>query len=65
MPSLVPLRHVLAVCLLPGTVAVLVPALIVWRTDAVSVGWGLSGALAIVPVALGVAFVTIGAALVA
>ncbi len=44
---------------------VLVPALIVWRTDAVSVGWGLSGVLAIVPVALGVALVTIGAALAA
>ena len=43
----------------------LVPALIVWRTDAVSVGWGLSGMLAIVPVVLGVALVTIGTALVA
>lgn len=49
--------------LLPGTAAVAVPALIVWRTGAVSVGWGLPAGLDLLPVIIGVAVVAAGAAL--
>jgi protein-S-isoprenylcysteine O-methyltransferase Ste14 len=57
------LRHALAVLLLPGVVAVLVPALIVWRTGS-TVGWGLPGALAVLAAVLGSALVAIGSVLV-
>ena len=59
------LRHALAILLLPGTVVVLVPALVIWQTEAVSVGWGLPGWLRIVPVVLGAILLCVGAALVA
>ncbi len=58
------LRHALSILLLPGTVLVLVPALLVSRSDTVSVGWGLQGALAALPVALGLALLGVGGALV-
>ena len=58
------LRHALAILLLPGTVVVLVPALVVRQTEAVSVGWGLPGGLRIVPVVLGTILLAVGAALV-
>lgn len=58
------LRHSLAICLLPGIVAVLVPALVVRRTEAVSVGWGLPGWLQPVPVVLGAVLAAVGAVLV-
>ena len=58
------LRHALAICLLPGTVVVLVPALIVWQSGSVSVGWGLPNGLALVPVALGTALLAVGVSLV-
>jgi protein-S-isoprenylcysteine O-methyltransferase Ste14 len=58
------LRHALSILLLPGTVLVLVPALLVWRSDGVSVGWGLPGVLAALPVALGLVLLAIGATLV-
>jgi protein-S-isoprenylcysteine O-methyltransferase Ste14 len=58
------LRHALAICLLPGTVVVLVPALIVWATESVSVGWGLPGLLAALPVILGAALLAAGGVLV-
>ena len=57
-------RHALAICLLPGTVVVLVPALIVWQSGSVSVGWGLPNGLALVPVALGTALLAVGVSLV-
>ncbi len=60
-----PLRHALAVLLLPGVVVVLVPALIVWRTDSMSVGRGLNGPLDVLPVVAGSALVAVGSALVA
>src|SRR5919109_752121 len=40
-PAMSVSRHVRAIGLLPGMVTLAVPAIIVWRTDAVSVGWGL------------------------
>jgi protein-S-isoprenylcysteine O-methyltransferase Ste14 len=58
------LRHALAILLLPVTVLVLVPASILWRAEAVSVGWGLPPAAAIVPVLLGAGLVGLGLALV-
>ena len=58
-------RHLLAVMLCPGTVALAVPALIVWRTGAGGVGWGLPGAFALLPVLLGALLVGLGVALVA
>ena len=59
------LRHALAICLLPGTVVVLVPALIVWQSASVSVGWDLPNALALVPIVLGTALLAVGGFLVA
>ena len=57
-------RHALAICLLPGTVVVLVPALIVRATGSVSIGWGLPGLLAALPVLFGVALLAVGGVLV-
>jgi len=58
-------RHLAAIVLLPGVVAVVVPALIVWRTGAVDVGWGLPRGLALLPALLGVALMGLGLALAA
>ena len=58
------LRHALAILLLPGTVVVLVPALVVRATGSSSVGWGLPGALAVLPIVLGVALLAVGGVLV-
>jgi protein-S-isoprenylcysteine O-methyltransferase Ste14 len=52
-----PLRHLLAILLLPGTVMVVVPLLIAGDPDA---GWGLDGALAALPVAAGIALIVAG-----
>lgn len=54
-----------AIGLCPGTVALVVPALIVSRTGASGVGWGLPGGFALLPVLLGVLLVGLGVALVA
>jgi protein-S-isoprenylcysteine O-methyltransferase Ste14 len=56
---------VLAILLLPGVVAVVVPAAIVWWADDVNVGWGLPAGLAWMPVAAGLALLCLGLALVA
>jgi protein-S-isoprenylcysteine O-methyltransferase Ste14 len=58
-------RHLLAVVLLPGIVAVAVPAVIVRSAEAVSVGWGLPSGLAVLPVLLGAGLIALGLALVA
>ncbi len=55
-------RHLRAIALLPGTVTIVVPALIVATTGA-DVGWGLDGAAAALPVALGAALVAAGVAM--
>jgi protein-S-isoprenylcysteine O-methyltransferase Ste14 len=57
-------RQVRAVVLLPGTVTLAVPALILWRTGSVDVGWGLPDGLALLPVLLGAALVAGGLLLV-
>jgi protein-S-isoprenylcysteine O-methyltransferase Ste14 len=58
------LRHALAICLLPGTVVVLVPVLIVRATGSVSIGWGLPVALAALPVVAGAVLLAAGGGLV-
>ncbi len=49
-----------AVALLPGIVTAAVPALILWRSEDVSVGWDLPAGLAILPTLAGVALIGIG-----
>jgi protein-S-isoprenylcysteine O-methyltransferase Ste14 len=56
-------RHARAIALLPGTAAVVVPAIVVAAGDGPSVGWGLNGLVAAVPVAAGVALIAAGLAL--
>ena len=55
-------RHLRAILLLPGVVTVVVPGLIV-ATGGAEVGWGLDGAAAALPVALGVALIAAGLAI--
>jgi protein-S-isoprenylcysteine O-methyltransferase Ste14 len=57
-------RHIRAVLLLPVVVTLVVPALLVLWTGDVRVGWGLDGAIAGVPVVLGVGQIAFGLALV-
>jgi len=57
-------RHVRAILLLPLVVTLVVPALIVWWTEEVNVGWALSSGLAWLPVVLGLALVALGLTLV-
>ena len=56
-------RQVRAIALLPGSVAILVPALILLRTDGPGVGWDLEGPPAAVTVLLGLALIGAGLAL--
>lgn len=58
-------RHARAIGLLPGVVAVVGPAVILWRTEAVAIGWGLPPGLALVPALLGAALIALGLLLVA
>jgi protein-S-isoprenylcysteine O-methyltransferase Ste14 len=60
-----PWRHVRAILLLPVVVTVVVPALVLWWTGSVSVGWGLPDGLAVLPVLLGLSLIGAGLALVA
>lgn len=55
-------RHLRAIALLPGTAAVVVPAAILLSQGS-SVGWGLGGAAAALPVLLGFALIAAGFAL--
>jgi protein-S-isoprenylcysteine O-methyltransferase Ste14 len=57
-------QHAQAIGLLPGVVAVAVPVVILWRTEAFSVAWGLPSGLALLPVLLGVGLIAVGLALV-
>ena len=57
-------RQLRAIALLPGLGILVVPAVIVWRTG-VDVGWGLSPALAWLPVVAGVGLIGLGLLLVA
>lgn len=57
-------RHVRAVGLLPGIVALVVPALLVWRSWPPDVGWGLPRGLGLLPAVLGLALLGAGLLLV-
>jgi len=55
-------RQARAITLLPGTVSVLVPAIVLIGTGS-NVGWGLDGVVAALPVLLGLALIAAGFAL--
>jgi len=55
--------HARAIVLLPGTVAVLVPAIILLTGRGPDVGWGLEGVAAALPVLAGAALIGAGLAL--
>ena len=57
-------RHARAIVLCPGTVALAVPALIIWRSRPANVGWGWPGVLAVLPTLLGAGLIATGLALV-
>ena len=57
-------REARAVLLLPFTVTIVVPAVILWWTEDVSFAWGLRGVVAALPVVLGVALLAVGLVLV-
>jgi protein-S-isoprenylcysteine O-methyltransferase Ste14 len=54
-------RHARAILLLPGLVAVAVPAFLLARRGA-DIGWGLDGILAVVPVVVGCLLIAVGLA---
>jgi protein-S-isoprenylcysteine O-methyltransferase Ste14 len=56
-------RQARGIALLPGTVTVVVPALILVTGEGPDVGWGLEGAPAALPVAAGAALIVAGLAL--
>lgn len=53
-----------AIVVCPGVVTILVPIVLVWWTEDVEVGWGLTGALAVLPVLLGAGMIAAGLLLV-
>lgn len=53
-------RHLRAIGLLPGVGTLLVPALIVWWTGALNVGWSLSDGLAVLPALAGAVLIGLG-----
>jgi protein-S-isoprenylcysteine O-methyltransferase Ste14 len=57
-------RQLCAIGLCPGVVTLVVPALIVWRTEAVEVGWGLPDGLTLLPVVAAAALIGVGLLLV-
>jgi protein-S-isoprenylcysteine O-methyltransferase Ste14 len=56
-------RQARAIALLPGTVTLVVPAVLLVAVEGPDVGWGLDGLAAALPVLLGVALMTTGFAL--
>ena len=56
-------RHLRAIAVLPGVVAVVIPALIVWPADSVAFGFGLAAPLDVVVGVAGAALLVSGAAL--
>jgi protein-S-isoprenylcysteine O-methyltransferase Ste14 len=56
-------RQARAIALLPGTVTVVVPAVILIAGAGPNLGWGLEGVAAALPVVLGLALIAVGLAL--
>jgi protein-S-isoprenylcysteine O-methyltransferase Ste14 len=57
-------RHLRAIGLLPVMGTLVVPAIVVWSTDSVSVGWGLPAGVDLLPPVLGAALIGFGLLLV-
>jgi len=53
-------RHVRAIGLLPVSATLVVPAVLVWTTGEVNIGWGLPPAAAWLPILLGAALIGLG-----
>ena len=60
-PPVSPWRHVLAALLLPGTVTIPIPAVLL-AIGGAHVGWGLTGLPALLPVVVGAALILMGVA---
>ena len=56
-------KHWRDIALLPGTVTLVVPAIILTKTDSMAVGWGLGWPAALIPFALGALLVAAGLAM--
>jgi protein-S-isoprenylcysteine O-methyltransferase Ste14 len=56
-------RHARAIVLLPGMVTIAVPATLLLTGEGANPGWGLGGAAAAIPVAIGAALIAAGLAL--
>jgi protein-S-isoprenylcysteine O-methyltransferase Ste14 len=56
-------RHARAIVLLPGTVTLAVPAIILLVGEGPNIGWGLGGLASVVPVLIGSALIAAGLAL--
>jgi protein-S-isoprenylcysteine O-methyltransferase Ste14 len=56
-------RHLLAIVLLPGSVTIAIPALIVWPLDSLEVGWGLPAPLDVLSSLVGAALIVGGVGL--
>jgi protein-S-isoprenylcysteine O-methyltransferase Ste14 len=56
-------RHLRAIALLPGTAAVVVPAVALLAGEGPNIGWGLGGLLAALVVLIGVALIAAGLAI--
>jgi protein-S-isoprenylcysteine O-methyltransferase Ste14 len=56
-------KHWRDIALLPGTVTLVVPAIILTKTDSMVVGWGLGWPTALLPFALGAILVAAGLAM--
>jgi protein-S-isoprenylcysteine O-methyltransferase Ste14 len=57
------LKHVRAVLLLPFNVTIVIPAVILYLTHSLNLGWGLSAPLYLVPTLLGILVIGTGLAL--
>jgi protein-S-isoprenylcysteine O-methyltransferase Ste14 len=56
-------RHARAIALLPANVTIVVPAVVLLVVEGPSIGWGLTGTAAAVPLLLGAVLVAAGSAL--
>lgn len=56
-------RQLLSVILLPGTVTIIVPSLLVSRAGQVNIGWGMPAPLNLLPIGTGILLIGLGLAL--
>mgnify|MGYP000294715986 CR=1 FL=1 len=53
-------RHILAILLLPGMVTVVIPALILFTSGVINIGWSWSPPLSFIPPIIGLIFIGLG-----